>query len=154
MTDARDPMFGPLTHGSLTLLGEYIATARRTLCAFHWREGVFSAAPQLPFQPRGLVVEPGEHSDALLSAIIIGRNYQANVTTAPIPVRWFAEGQTFARIAAMLDEGKELPSWVEWDRVEVGQEIQIRIVTRFTGRALEPGDGVDVLMWGWAIVQP
>jgi len=139
--------------GPLTLHGvEQFQGARRCLCAFDAPTTIgapWTARPQLPFNPRGLVIY-GAPLDARLHAVMIGRDYQIGITSSPIPVRWFMEGKTFAEIVKLLDEGKELPSWADWSRCPVGAEIRITLTTR-DGIPLS-AEGVDVLMWGVAMV--
>lgn len=111
--------------------------------------GFWNGEPQRPFRPAGLIVW-GAPAGAMLEMATIGRDMQLAVSCEPVPVRFFAMGESFADIAKKLDEGIQPPAWGNWDAVVPGVRARIRIVDR-NGRGLGPADGIELVMWGFAV---
>ncbi len=121
---------------------------RGALMTFGFRDGVFVAQPMAVFRPVGLVIW-GAPPRSVVEHIQIASMLEGSVTPAPIPVRWFESGDNYEQIAAKLDAGQDLPAWVQWSAVRVGQIVQVRLQTR-DGKPLGPDDGIEIVMWGTA----
>lgn len=122
--------------------------ARRCLLAFYWRDGVFYSEPQRPFKPVGLMIW-GAPAGAKVEHAIVGSNLQLVVSLAPVPCEWFSTAKNYEQVAAMLDEGKDLPQWADWDHVIPGQRFTLTIRSA-DGRDLGPKDGIELVAWGFA----
>lgn len=125
---------------------------RRGLLGFHFRDGLyFESQTVRPFKPSGLLVW-GAPDGALLRQSYIGNDEQVLQSYDAAPVRFFSTGKSYEQIAKMLDEGAEPPEWVDWKPVVPGDIVRIRIESA-EGKCLGPKDGLEICMWGLALVR-
>lgn len=120
-----------------------------SLCAFEWRGRCFDAQPQELFRPHGLIIW-GAPPQTTVELLKVGNKGQLLVGYGTFPARWFAQGDSFAAISKMVDEGKEPPAWGTWDTAEVGNIIRVSLLSK-KGKPLGPDDGIELLMWGKSV---
>lgn len=106
---------------------------------------------QIPFKPRGLMIwdaPPG----AEVVHIVAGPRLELVATLGPVPARWFSIAQSYEQVAKALDEGQEPPAWAEWNFLDVGQYLAIRL--ELNGRRLAPDGALQLVIWGEALLTP
>lgn len=117
---------------------------RRTLMGFDWCD-CWQAYPQLPFKPRGLLIWGLTGGETVSAQIAM--NHQLAVSSASIPARFFAQGDSFEQVAKLIEQGKETLNWCDWDRVLPGCVARLYLLSR-TREPLGPAHGIELVMWG------
>lgn len=144
-----------LTHSLLRLEGKPFHRGgvrfQRGLLGFTFDGGFFVGEPYRPFVPHGLAIW-GAPAGARLIQALIKCDQQVSMSHAPVPARFFAFGDSYEQIAKLLDEGKEPPTWADWDVIELGSRVRITLES-VDNKLLTPADGIELVMWGVAAVR-
>lgn len=122
---------------------------RCLLPLIHKREdkpGMYIGEPQRLFLPRGLAVW-GAPPGAMVTASTIGMQLQIVAAYGPVPVRFFASGDSYEQIANKLDAGEEPPAWCDWDPITPGNAARFEFVDQ-RGQPLT--DPIELAFWGIA----
>lgn len=132
---------GPLTfHGPVG-----IRSIIKAMCPFEWSGLYFTAYPQRPFKPSGLIIWDAPKGTEVTQSVI-GNVPQLTVCYGGIPARFFAFGDSYEQIVAKLDKGLQPPSWGTWDTVRVGERITIELM--LDGKPVGKPEGISIAMWG------
>jgi hypothetical protein len=132
-------------------------TLFRALLPFAFnREHGYVARAECPFQPVGALIwgaPPGAHVE-----FSVGARFVHVVGLGHVPARFFSTGDSFAKVAELIAEGKDPPAWCTWPTLEAGMYVraQIRPVTSWQtpnidgSDLLGPDDGIEIMVWGMA----
>lgn len=123
---------------------------RKRLLGFTYSESRngFITEVVYPFRPSGLIIWDAPPL-AVVNQCIIGNQYQIVASYDPAPAKFFSLGKNYEQIAALLDEGIELPNWCDFDPIEVSQRVLVQITN--SDGPLGPKDGIEVCMWGLSL---
>lgn len=126
---------------------------RNGMLGFHWTGTCWSSEPcSTFFMPAGLFIVGVLPLDALLTQSYVGFKGQVTRTHDGVPAHFFMQGKTYEQIAEQVAQGATLPSWCDWDMVQLGETVRIEIRAR-AGELIapgtsNPGDEYDLGMWG------
>jgi hypothetical protein len=110
------------------------------------RPGLYLGEPQRLFLPRGLAVW-GAPPGAMVAASTIGMQLQIVAAYGPVPVRFFASGDSYEQIAKKLDAGAEPPTWCDWDPITPGNGARFEFVNE---QGLPLQEPIELAFWGIA----
>lgn len=136
-----------MNHPKLAVISTDMRQVSEALCAFEYSSnGIWMAHPQRLFKPKGLMIWDAPDSSTI--QIFIGVNSQLAVSADPLPARWFGHWDSFQKVAKAVSEGYEPPGWGDFQTVQIGQAIRIRMYDKDDAyKAVK----VQMLMWGLTV---
>jgi hypothetical protein len=113
------------------------------------RGGLWWGDPQEPFRPSGLAIW-GAPARATVTQCLIGPQLQLVCAFGAVPAKFFAQADSYAQLAKLVELGKEPPAWCAWDPIAPGVRLRLELKAS-NGLLLGPGDGIECCCWGTAV---